>query len=58
MANFKEEMRKEVRVIREAFKLNLSKNLVFCPNQVDPHPPPRKLGHPKLKKKLTFFFAF
>ena len=37
--------------VRGALKLDLSKNLVFCPNQVDPHPPPRKLGHPKLKKK-------
>ena len=43
------------RCIRGALKLDLSKNLVFCPNQVDPHPPPRKLGHPKLKKKLCFF---
>ena len=25
--------------IRGALKLNLSKNLVFCPNQVDPPPP-------------------
>ena len=44
--------------LRGALKLDLSKNLVFCPNQVDPHPPPRKLGHPKLKKKLMFFLHF
>ena len=45
-------------VVRGALKWDLSKNLVFCPNQVDPHPPPRKLGHPKLKKKIDVFFAF
>ena len=44
--------------LRGALKLDLSKNLVFCPNQVDPHPPPHKLGHPKLKKKLMFFLHF
>ena len=41
--------------LRGALKWDLSKNLVFCPNQVDPHPPPRKLGHPKLKKNWCFF---
>ena len=44
-------------LLRGALKLNLSKNLVFCPNQVDPHPPPHKLGHPKLKKKIDVFFC-
>ena len=36
--------------VREAFKSIFWKNLGFCPNQVDP-PPPRKLGHRKLRKK-------
>ena len=44
-------------LIRGAFKSDFWKNLGFCPNQVDPLPPPRKLGHPKLKKKNDVFFC-
>ena len=41
--------------IRGALKWTFWKNLGFCPNQVAPPPPPRSLGHPKLKKNYVFF---
>ena len=44
--------------LREAFKSNFWKNLGIWPNQVDPRPPPQKLGRPKLKKKIDVYFAF
>ena len=33
-------------------------NLGFCPNRLDPPPPPRTLGHQQLKKNFDVYFAF
>ena len=48
----------ELRFLRGAIKIIFRKNLGFWPNQRTPHPPPRKLGRQKKKKKFNVYFAF
>ena len=44
------------RTLRGALKSDFWKKLGFCPNQVNPPPPPSpKVGTPKTKKKMMFF---
>ena len=42
--------------VRGTFKTNFWSKLGFCPNWLDPRPPPRTLGFPKRKKNVYFAF--
>ena len=45
-------------MLRGAIIIFFRKILGFWPNQRTPHPPPRKLGRQKKKKKINVYFAF
>ena len=45
-------------MVRGAVQTFFWANLGFCPNRLDPPPPPRTLGHQQLKKNFDVYFAF